>query len=112
MDDLRAASIRLSELFISEVEKRCPEMTLASPRDPAKRASQVSFSYEHGYAAIQAMIAQNVIGDYRHPNVMRFGFTPLFLDEDDVLQAVHILQVIIAKRLWDNPKFTARQRVT
>jgi len=112
LDDLRAASIHLSELFISEVEARCPDLTLASPRDPVKRGSQVSFSYEHGYAAIQALIARKVIGDYRHPNIMRFGFTPLFLDENDVMQAVDILQDIIANRLWDDPKFTTRQRVT
>ena len=112
LDDLRAASIHLSELFISEVEARCPGLTLASPRDPVKRGSQVSFSYEHGYAAIQALIARKVIGDYRHPNIMRFGFTPLFLDENDVVQAVDILQDIIANRLWDDPKFTTRQRVT
>lgn len=112
LDDLRAASIHLSELFISEVETRCPVLKLASPRNPQNRGSQVSFSYEHGYSAIQALIAHNVIGDYRHPNIMRFGFTPLFLDENDVLQVVDVLQEIMAKRLWDDPKFTTKQRVT
>ena len=112
MGDLRRASIRLSELFISEVEARCPELTLASPRDPEQRGSQVSFSYAHGYAVMQALIAHRVIGDYRHPNIMRFGFTPLFLDENDIVQAVDILQEIIANRLWDDPKFTTKHRVT
>ncbi len=109
---LRGASIQLSELFISEVEARCPELTLASPRNPEHRGSQVSFSYKHGYAVMQALIAQGVIGDYRHPDMMRFGFTPLFLDSDDIRQAVDILQEIIADRSWDDPKFTTVKRVT
>ena len=112
MDELRAASIRLSELFISEVEARCPQLTLESPRDPAVRGSQVSFGFEHGYPAMQALIAQDVIGDFRAPNIMRFGFTPLYLDESDVMRAVDILADILENRTWDDPKFHAKGRVT
>ncbi|WP_342077679.1 kynureninase [Yoonia sp. SS1-5] len=112
MHDLRAASIALSELFIAEVEARCPALELASPRDSAQRGSQVSFRFAHGYAAIQALIAQDVIGDFRAPDIMRFGFTPLYLDSDDVRRAVDILQNVLDARLWDNPAFQAVSRVT
>ncbi len=112
MNDLRAASVRLSEVFIAEVEARCPNLRLASPRDPALRGSQVSFHFEHGYAAMQALIARDVIGDFRAPDIMRFGFTPLYLDEGDVIRAAEILEDIITNRLWDRPEYLARQRVT
>ena len=112
MADVRAASIALSELFIAEVEAACPELTLASPRDPAARGSQVSFSFEHGYAAMQALISRGVIGDFRAPDIMRFGITPLFLDEGDIKRAVLILRDILANRIWDDPRFTTRHRVT
>ena len=80
MADVRARSIALSELFIAEVEARCPDLVLASPRDPQRRGSQVSFRFPEGYAAMQALIARGVIGDFRAPDIMRFGFTPLYLD--------------------------------
>ena len=112
MDALRAASIALSERFIAEVAVRCPDLVLASPRDPALRGSQVSFHFVHGYAAMQALIAHGVIGDFRAPDVMRFGFTPLYIDEDDVTRAAEILARIITDRLWDDPAYHARQAVT
>lgn len=112
MQQLRARSIALSELFITEVEARCPSLTLASPRHAAIRGSQVSFRFEHGYAAMQALIARDVIGDFRAPNIMRFGFTPLYLDEDDVSQAVDVLADILDNRLWDDPTFKKTSRVT
>src|SRR6056297_1101344 len=112
MDEVRAASIGLSERFIAEVEARCPALTLASPRTAAERGSQVSFSFEHGYAAMQALIARGVIGDFRAPNIMRFGFTPLYLDEGDVVAAVDILADVLDNRLWDDPAYKAVNRVT
>jgi len=112
MNDLRAASVRLCDLFITQVDAHCPELTLASPRDGTQRGSQVSFAFEHGYAAMQALIARDVIGDFRAPNLMRFGFTPLYIDEDDVLGAVEILVDILDNRLWDTPEFQTRSRVT
>ena len=69
LDDVRARSIELSERFLVGVEAGCPDLTLASPRDPAERGSQVSFRFEHGYAAMQAMIANGVIGDFRAPDI-------------------------------------------
>jgi kynureninase len=110
--DVRAKSIDLSELFIAEVESECPDLQLASPRDPRLRGSQVSFLYEHGYAVMQALIARGVIGDFRAPNAMRFGFTPLYLDTADVLQAARILADILCTRSWDQAQFHARAAVT
>jgi len=112
MAELRAASLHLSETFISEVEAKCSELTLISPRNGQERGSQVSFAFEHGYAAMQALIAHDVIGDFRAPNVMRFGFTPLYLDETDVRRAADILADILDNRLWDKPEYKKAGRVT
>lgn len=112
MADVRARSIELSSLFIAEVEKRCPDLSLFSPRDPALRGSQVSFRFDQGYAAMQALIARGVIGDFRAPDVMRFGFAPLYNTENDVLRAVDALEDILSNRLWDNPQYQARNPVT
>lgn len=112
LQDLRARSIELSERFIAGVESVCPELTLASPRDATRRGSQVSFHFADGYAAMQALIAHKVIGDFRAPDIMRFGFTPLYLDEDDVDAAVDILANIMRDGLWDTPEFKQRKAVT
>ena len=112
MADVRRASVRLCDLFIAEVEAKCPQLSLISPRDGAIRGSQVSFAFENGYAAMQALISRGVVGDFRAPNVMRFGFTPLYIDESDVRGAVEILADILDNRLWDTPEFKATKRVT
>lgn len=109
---VRARSIALSERFIARVEASCPELTLASPRDPAKRGSQVSFRFHEGYAAMQALIADGVIGDFRAPDIMRFGFTPLYVSLDDVDEAVARLGRVMDERRWDRPEFKARSKVT
>lgn len=112
MAELRAASMRLGDLFISEVEARCPVLTLGSPRDATQRGSQVSFAFEHGYAAMQALIDRGVIGDFRAPDIMRFGFTPLYIDEGDVIAAATVLQEVLDTEAWRDPKYHARSRVT
>jgi kynureninase len=112
MADIREASIALSERFIALVEANCPQLALASPRNPMDRGSQVSFAFEYGYAAMQALIQHGVIGDFRAPNIMRFGFTPLYLEESDIEQAVDILKSIMDGKLWDNPKYLKINRVT
>lgn len=111
MSELRVKSVALQELFIREVEART-DLELASPRDPQQRGSQVSFRFHEGYAAIQALIARGVIGDFRAPDIMRFGLTPLYLDEADVVQAAEHIEAVITQRLWDNPVYQARNRVT
>ena len=112
MRDVRAKSIELTELFVKRVEATCSQLQLASPRDPSQRGSQVSFRFAEGYAVMQALIARGVIGDFRSPDIIRFGFTPLYIDEDDVERAVEILADIMQNRLWDAPEYKIRQRVT
>ena len=112
INDVRDKSVALSELFIAQVESRCSQLTLASPRESKHRGSQVSFAFEHGYAAMQALIAHDVIGDFRAPNIMRFGFTPLYIDEADVEHAVDVLANVLENRLWDSPEYKRTSRVT
>jgi kynureninase len=113
MADLEAKSRKLSYLFVSEVEARCgSEVRLASPRDPAQRGSHVVFAHPEGYAVMQALIARNVIGDFRAPDLMRFGFTPLYTRFTDVVRAAEILGDILSSREWDQPRFKQRAKVT
>lgn len=112
MAAVRARSLELTGLFIEEVEARCPELVLATPRAPAERGSQVSFRFHEGYAAMQALIARGVIGDFRAPDIMRFGITPLFIDEDDIRRAAGVVGDVIGGRLWDDPAYRRRSRVT
>lgn len=112
MADLRARSIELSQRFIAKVEESCPDLTLNSPRDPAQRGSQVSFLHPQGYAVMQALIAQGIIGDFRAPDVLRFGFAPLYNGFDDVDRAVDTLARILRDGSWDDPRFHERAKVT
>ncbi|MEP1352948.1 MAG: kynureninase [Tateyamaria sp.] len=112
MADLRAACVALSETFIAEVEARCPTLRLASPRDANIRGSQVSFAFEHGYPAMQALIERGVIGDFRAPNIMRFGFTPLYLEEAEIIRAAEIVEEVINTEVWREPKYQVKSRVT
>ncbi|MBU2358543.1 MAG: kynureninase [Alphaproteobacteria bacterium] len=110
--DVRTASVALMEQFIAEVESRCPQLTLASPRDPGLRGSHVSFRFDAGYAAMQALIDRGVIGDFRAPDIMRFGFTPLYLDADDITGAVDIMADILTTEAWRDAKYHVRGAVT
>ena len=112
INDVRETSIELTDQFINGVEKKCPMLQLITPRKPENRGSQVSFSFEHGYSAMQACIERGVIGDFRAPDVMRFGFTPLFIDSQDVERAVETLAEIMSKDLWNDAKFQKRNKVT
>jgi len=112
LHDVRAASIALSELFIREVERRCPDLVLASPRDPAARGSQVSFRHKDGYAIMRALIARGVIGDFRAPDMLRFGFTPLYLGDADLRRGLDIIADVVINRRWDRPEYRTRELVT
>ncbi|NGQ92531.1 kynureninase [Rhodobacter sp. HX-7-19] len=112
MADLRARSLALTDRFIAGVEAACPMLTLATPRDHAQRGSQVSFRHAEGYAIMQALIAAGVIGDFRAPDILRFGFTPLYIGLDEVDRAVGILAGIMASGSWDRPEFKTRAKVT
>ena len=112
MNDVRQKSIELTEQFITGVETACPILTLASPRDADHRGSQVSFRFEHGYAAMQACIAAGVVGDFRAPDIMRFGFTPLFIDAHDVTEAIDRIARVMREERWKDPAFQTRAAVT
>jgi kynureninase len=112
MAAVRARSIELTERFIAEMEKRCPELELVSPRDPEQRGSQVSFRFTEGYAAMQACIANGVIGDFRAPDIMRFGFTPLYVGPEDVMSAARRIETVIRERQWERPEYAKRAKVT
>jgi len=110
--DVRARSIELSEAFIARVEAACPMLALASPRDPAARGSQVSFRHPEGYAIMQALIAEGVIGDFRAPDILRFGFTPLYIGLAEVETAADTLARIMATEAWNRADYKRRARVT
>lgn len=113
--DLRqveAKAAALSELFIAEVERRCPELRLASPRDAARRGSHVSFAHPAAYPIMQCLIEHGVVGDVRAPDLLRFGFAPLYNRHEDAWRAASLLGEIVGSREWDQPRFHARQRVT
>ena len=114
MASLRSKSLALTDLFIALVEERCAAhgLELITPREHARRGSHVSFEHSEGYAVIQALIARGVIGDYREPRIMRFGFTPLYTSFTEVFDAVEILGEILDKRTWDQPQFKVRNSVT
>ena len=114
MAALREKSLALSSLFIDPVQQECGAypLTLITPVNPALRGSQVSYEHPQGFAVVQAMIARDVIPDYREPRVMRFGFAPLYNRFDDVWSAVAALKDILRTRSWDQPRFRARAAVT
>ncbi|KQV90393.1 kynureninase [Massilia sp. Root351] len=103
MEALRAKSLALTDLFIGLVETRCAGrgLELVTPREHARRGSHVSFTHPHGYAVMAALIACGVIGDYREPAIMRFGFAPLYTGFADVWDAVEILRQILARQDYD-----------
>lgn len=112
---IRQKSIALAGLFIELVESRCAghDLTLVTPREPDQRGSQVSFAHETaGYAIMQALIARGVIGDFRAPDILRFGLTPLYTRFVDVWDAVDRLEHVLASGEWREPRFSVRALVT
>ena len=115
MPALRAKSLALTELFIALVGARCAGqgLELVTPRDPPRRGSQVSFAHaEGGYAVMQALIERGVIGDFRAPDMLRFGFTPLYTRFVDVWDAVDVLHAVLASGEWREERFSRRAAVT
>jgi kynureninase len=107
----RAKADALFELFTAEVAERCPQFELLTPRDPLQRGTQVSLRHAEGYAIMQALIARGVIGDFRQPDIMRFGLTPLYLRFEDVFRATEILAEIMTTRAWDREEFKRKAKV-
>ena len=114
MNLVREASVELTSRFIAEVEQQCAGMglTLATPREATLRGSQVSFRHAEGYAIMQALIARGVIGDFRAPDILRFGFTPLYVTEADVVAAASHLRDVMKLREYERAEFRARSKVT
>ncbi|WP_257198064.1 MULTISPECIES: kynureninase [unclassified Bradyrhizobium] len=110
--EVRARSLALGDLLITEVERRCPCLKLVTPRAHDHRGSQVSFAFGGGYAAMQALIARGVIGDFRAPDIMRFGITPLYIGEGEIIRAAEIIEEVIAGELWRRPEYQVVNAVT
>ena len=112
MQALRRKSVALTDLFIRLVDQELEGFAIVSPRDASQRGSQVSLAHPEGYAIMQALIARDVIGDYRAPDILRFGFTPLYVGFMDVWHAVATLKDVMATAAWDTPVFRQRKAVT
>jgi kynureninase len=114
MDALRAKSLRMAELFMTLVAEQCGAdgFVPLTPVEPARRGSQVSFAHPHGYAIMQALIASGVIGDFRAPDVLRFGLAPLYLRYAELWDAVAALRDIMQRAIWRDQRFAARRAVT
>lgn len=102
----------LCSLFIELVDSSCPGLEVVTSRDPQARGSHVSLRHKDGYPIVQALIAQGVIGDFRAPDIMRFGFAPFYLSYTEVFQAATALSDVLATRKWDDDRFRKRARVT
>jgi kynureninase len=111
---LRAKGERMTELFIRAVESMCSghRLGLAVPREGQRRGNHVSFTHPMGYAVMQALIDRGVIGDFRAPDVIRFGFAPLYLSFGEALRAAEILAEVLDRRLWDEDRYKQRAEVT
>jgi len=114
MHALRVKSMALGDLFIKLVDEKLSEYDfgLASPRDSAVRGSQVSLTHAQGYAIVQALIARGITGDFRMPNILRFGFTPLYVRYVDVYDTVQALAEIMVSDEWNQAHFLAKKAVT
>jgi len=111
---IREKSVALTELFIALVEERCADhgLELVTPREPDRRGSQICLRHPDAYPIMQALIAQGVIGDFRAPDILRFGFTPLYVGYADVWDAVDTLVAILDTRAWDTLHFRQKAQVT
>jgi len=114
MGVLRDKSVALCRTFIDLVELRCGPhgVTVAGPCDMEQRGSHVSLHHPQGYAVMQALIASHVIGDFRAPDMMRFGFTPLYIGEAEVRAAVDVLADVLTNRRWDTADYRKKALVT
>jgi kynureninase len=99
------------DLFVAEIEARAPELEILTPRDASRRGSQINLRHPEAYAVVQALIARGVIGDFRQPDIIRLGLTPLYLRYEDVYRAAEILGDVITSRAWDKPELKRRAKV-
>jgi kynureninase len=111
-EEVRRKSRRMGDLFLRLSEEQGLALEPACPRDSEKRGSQVSLRHPEGYPVMQALVAENVIGDFRAPDLLRFGFTPLYLRYVDVWDAVLVLKRVLETGSFRRPEFQSRQLVT
>jgi kynureninase len=109
---LRQKSLALTELFMARVADLLPDLEIVTPRQPSLRGSQVAIAFDKGYPVIQAMIERGAIGDFRAPNIMRFGLAPLYVRFQDVWDAAEILADCITEEVWRDPRFSRVLDVT
>jgi kynureninase len=109
---LRQKSLALTELFVARLAALMPELAILTPGEPSRRGSQVAIAFAQGYAVVQAMIARGVVGDFRTPDVMRFGFAPAYLRFRDVFDAAEVLADCIRAEVWRDPRYARRGVVT
>jgi kynureninase len=113
MDVVREASVSLTGYFIDLVDERLgTQLGVVTPRDPARRGSQVSLRHAEAYGVVQALIARGVVGDFRTPDVARFGFAPLYVTHTDVYDAVEHLVAVLAREEFARPEYATRNAVT
>ncbi|MFO1314702.1 MAG: kynureninase [Burkholderiales bacterium] len=115
IEALRAKSLALTDLLIALVDERCAGhgLVLQTPRDPRRRGSQVSLAHpEGGYAIVQALLARGVVGDFRAPDLVRFGIAPLYVRHVDVWDAVEALRQVLVSGEWRDPRYARRAAVT
>ena len=114
LQELHAKSIALCQLLIKLVEDKNSRhgLTLFGSRDVERRGSHVAFHCPEGYAVMQALITRGVIGDFRMPDVIRFGIAPLYASFADIWDAAKILTRILDEKLWNRPEFFAKKAVT
>ena len=109
---LRAKSLALTELFMARVAELLPALEIVTPREASLRGSQVAIAFDRGYPVVQAMIERGVIGDFRAPDIMRFGFAPAYLTFADVWDAAEILAGCMRAEVWRDPRYNLRHAVT
>lgn len=112
MVDLETRREALCERFIAGLTKLRHPLRLLTPRDAAARGSHVSIAHPHAYAVVQALKAEGVIGDFRMPDIMRFGFAPLYNTLEEVDMALERLDRVLRDATWDVPKYHHRNKVT
>ena len=108
---VKAKADRLFDIFTGEIAALCQELDLVTPTEPGRRGTQVSLRFPEAYAVMQALIARDVIGDFRQPDILRFGLTPLYLSHYDIWRAAGILGAIMAEKAWDRPDYKVRAKV-
>ena len=114
MNQIRKKSLKLGEIFIDLMNQECSDFgfKLISPTINKERGSQISFSHKNAYQIIQALISYGVIGDFRHPNILRFGLSPLYMRYEDLIDAINCLKKIMVSEEWKSQKYNKKYYVT